>query len=798
MKIDDYILSNFLGKGTFGEVYLAYKQDNPNKFFAAKKMKKEIVESQKYKKYFTNELYILNNLSHKNIIRLESLKRTCHNYYIITDFCNGGSLSQCLEKYIIKKHTTFPEVIVQHFMKQIVDAVGYLHSKGIIHRDLKLDNILLNYENKEALKNVDLLQAQIKIIDFGFAAYKTSTGLLYSAIGTPMNMDLTILKKFNPQNEKDKLLGYDESADIWSLGIICYQMLTGTYAFSALNFQELVAKIEEGNYKVPTSLSKETVMFLIDMLQYDHKKRLTASQLKNHEFLVKDVRDFSSLDKKSLSKYIYGNQMNINIKLNQSLINILNDKKISTMVQNSYQNDRPLTDSQYLEDPKQSNSNATFNKQDPNLIIKEDYINSDKNYIDKNFQLANSWPIPENEKKIKILPPPPMIVKNYNINQINVPRQSNEGIKNVPMVNPQQVPKPKNKTYVIIKHKIYGKLLNIKMEKEKYDEFQQYYQANQKKENFTSLLVKFLNINGLNIMDQNNIHPQIQNNGIIYVAPIGVNDNIKHVKTFTNMRDINPLTPNDKSGLIRQPSGQIKSGVSSKLNINIYKSLSPKNEFRRAYLQKNGNLQTSNHSPQNQIKQNQIYQNPNQPIVNPQIPNPQLVQNIPIYQQQIQPVNNIQQQQVRIHSMNQNPMPINQINRLQSQNPQSNYPNYNISKEKSQNPQQLIYANQIQNGVGHPPQMVQINPQQLKYQYNNNNLVQNRMIQQNPQNIQMVPNGLQNNQIINNQYINQVQGLNRNHNSNEIKYPMQNEVLNNREKQFVKANTNDYTPKKFL
>ena len=146
-------------------------------------------------------------------------------------------------------------------MRQIISAFKYIHGQGLMHRDIKLENILLNYENEEDKKNLNLMKAQVKIIDFGFACKIQKNALTYTAIGNPLNMDPLILKKLNSWGKKARQLGYDQKADIWSLGAICYEMLIGRAAFDAEDMEDLVDKIETGKYKVPTTLSKKLYHF---------------------------------------------------------------------------------------------------------------------------------------------------------------------------------------------------------------------------------------------------------------------------------------------------------------------------------------------------------------------------------------------------------------------------------------------------------------------------------------------------------------------------------------------------------
>ena len=323
MQIDNLYLEKCLGKGAFGEVYLT-KKTGETKYYATKKYDRDKIDNTDAMKYLKNEIAILQSLKHPNIVKFEDIKKTKKHYYIVMDYCNGGELSEALEKYQAKNGNPFPEDLVQYIMRQIISAFKYIHGQGIMHRDIKLENILLNYENEEDKKNLNLMKAQVKIIDFGFACKIQKNALTYTAIGNPLNMDPLILKKLNSRGKKARQLGYDQKADIWSLGAICYEMLIGRAAFDAEDMEDLVDKIETGKYKVPTTLSKEVVSFLNGMLQYDSRDRLNIEQLAAHQFLTKDVKDFKSIDLKQVSNKLDKDEIVIDVKKNTSIWAIFN------------------------------------------------------------------------------------------------------------------------------------------------------------------------------------------------------------------------------------------------------------------------------------------------------------------------------------------------------------------------------------------------------------------------------------------------------------------------------------------
>ena len=376
MMIDEYSLLKCVGKGSFGEVYLTSKIGS-NQFYATKKVSKQKADSPAIKKYFINEITILKEINHPNIIHFEAIKHTIHNYYIITEFCNGGGLSDCLKKYMNIYGRAFPEEIVQYLMRQIVEALKYLHGKRIIHRDIKLDNILVNFDNSADKNSLNMLKAKVKIIDFGFATHLGASNQRFSTLGSPINMDPILLKKLTSNKATANLIGYDEKADIWSLGTVCYELLIGTGVFNAETMVGLIKKVEYGDYHVPTNLSREVVSFLNGMLQYSSRNRLSAEELSRHHFLTKNIKDFKHIDLNKVCHKIDDQGININIKRNQSIWAIFKeeDEKALINIPGKYlmdltpisEQDDEYSQISHTENPFQKASNTTSNNNNNNI-----------------------------------------------------------------------------------------------------------------------------------------------------------------------------------------------------------------------------------------------------------------------------------------------------------------------------------------------------------------------------------------------------------------------------------------------
>ena len=296
--IDDYILTNSLRKNTVGEVFLTQKKGH-KELFATKRID-ILSEKPENITRLKNEINLLKKMYHPNIVNLKDIKVTENHYYIIMEYCNGGFLSDCLRKYIELYHCPFSEKIVQYLMKQIVPVLEFLHTNKIIHRNLKLDNILVNFNSNEDKKTLNMMNATVKITDFLFSTilHKSKANLTYSILGTPANMEPQIL--YNLVTNTPNIKGYDEKADIWSLGTVCYEMLVGHKAFSGKSMDELFQKVKQGKYTLPSHLSEEVVSFINGMLQKDTNIRLSAKELKNHDFLMKNVNQFKPVDVRKL------------------------------------------------------------------------------------------------------------------------------------------------------------------------------------------------------------------------------------------------------------------------------------------------------------------------------------------------------------------------------------------------------------------------------------------------------------------------------------------------------------------
>ena len=297
-QIDGYKLEKELAKGSFTRVILATKLDTGEKC-AIKKIDKSNLNDKRLRKYLNNEIFILSNVKNEHIIKFYEVKVGMNYLYIIFEYVNGGDLSNCLKQYMEKYKKPFSQEIVQHIMRQIISGFVYLHSRNILHRDIKLDNILVNFPTEKDKEELNMLKCEVKIADFHYSRYLKADNLAKSLLGNPINMEPGMLRKMQKM-DNDHEFTYDQKADIWSLGTITYELLVGFPAFDASSYEELLEKVEKGNYRIPHEivLSKEAIYFLNCMIQYNPENRLKVEDLAKQHFLTRDAKTFHPMQLK--------------------------------------------------------------------------------------------------------------------------------------------------------------------------------------------------------------------------------------------------------------------------------------------------------------------------------------------------------------------------------------------------------------------------------------------------------------------------------------------------------------------
>jgi calcium-dependent protein kinase len=318
-----YKVLNEIGNGSFSKVIRVENLIN-KKIYACKQIVKKKIKDINS---FNNEIVILSKCDHPNIIRLYEIIEGEKNINLIMEECNGGELFEKINAYSSKKLT---EKEAAQIFKEIMIAVNYLHNRGICHRDLKPENILFLNSEKNS---------PIKLIDFGTGKIIGDYGNLYNnemkiAVGTTVYMSPEVIKK-----------KYDQFCDIWSCGVILYQMLSkGYFPFYGKNDDEIFNRILEMKVEFPEKEWKNIDKDAIDLIKKmlcNVSDRLNAQQVLNHVWIQKNAPNpegfIDEVYKKNIKNYFNFN------KLKKFIINFissrLNDNEIEKLKNIFYEMD---------------------------------------------------------------------------------------------------------------------------------------------------------------------------------------------------------------------------------------------------------------------------------------------------------------------------------------------------------------------------------------------------------------------------------------------------------------------------
>lgn len=250
-----YRIERTLGEGTYGKVKLAYDNYTREKV-AIKIIRKENVKTKKDMERVRREIDILSVLRHPHIIKVIDVVETRTNIIIVMEYAVNGELFD-----YINERRYLDESESRKYFRQIVSAVDYCHKNLIVHRDLKLENLLLDKD------------MNIKIIDFGLSNQYAHDCLLNTFCGSPLYA--------SPEMIQGKEYRGPE-VDCWSLGVVLYTLLCGTMPFDDSDMKHLVESITSASYPHPKGLSKSALDMIARLLRANPKKRATIENIRLH------------------------------------------------------------------------------------------------------------------------------------------------------------------------------------------------------------------------------------------------------------------------------------------------------------------------------------------------------------------------------------------------------------------------------------------------------------------------------------------------------------------------------------
>lgn len=266
---DYYAFVRNLGEGHFGMVLLA-KDRRTREKFAVKVIKKHHTEVRSMT-LIQRELSILRMVNHPNIVRLYDLFDTEDKLYFVLEYMEGGALYQVLAR----DETHFSEERASQIIKDILQGLVYLHSKGIVHRDVKPENILTTSTK---------WPFQSKLADFGLSNFMGNSEALVSKVGTPYFCAREVVT-----NES-----YDTKADMWSLGVVAFEMLSGRKPFEGAHTKSVLYAILDGrwgfNGQEWVGISEDAKNFISQLICIDVSRRMSAEEALQHPWISHGAR----------------------------------------------------------------------------------------------------------------------------------------------------------------------------------------------------------------------------------------------------------------------------------------------------------------------------------------------------------------------------------------------------------------------------------------------------------------------------------------------------------------------------
>ena len=267
---DKYKIIKKIGGGNYGSVYKA-RNNILNIIVAIKKMKKVKENENEDLNIKKNEIDILKKLSHPNIVKIYEFYSSKNHYHLITEYYKYGELFSYMRN-------SFSEKQLAIIFYQILSGLWYLHDNNVIHRNIKPENIMISYKEKDIETQEEYFW--VKIVDFGTAKIFEKNKSENVVIGSLYYIAPEVLQK-----------NYNEKCDLWSVGVILYMTLAGKAPFDGKSNEEILEKISKYDYNDKEMRfivhSNEVKDLVSKLLEKDVNKRLSAQEALNHPWFKK-------------------------------------------------------------------------------------------------------------------------------------------------------------------------------------------------------------------------------------------------------------------------------------------------------------------------------------------------------------------------------------------------------------------------------------------------------------------------------------------------------------------------------
>ena len=360
--LENYSLVSALGQGLFGDVYKA-KCLKTSALVALKIVPRKKIKEEKMRK----EKDKLQSLKHPNIVNFIDYYEDNKRYYLVEELVDGGDLID-----VLKIKSKYTETEGRMLVLSLLEAVKYMHSKDIVHRDIKCDNILCHIDLQGPIS--------LKLTDFGHATECVGIDLTEHSIGTHGYRSPEIILKQN----------YGKPCDLFSVGVVSYMILLGTFPFhpklddfeqKVLHCEHTCSSLKEKQATLWGAISKKARSFLLKLLEYHHIKRLSADEALRDDWINENesmlsVNDLSealgelrrfNARRKLIACIRKVMLFNVNVfrkrknkEMNKEMNKEKADEELNEIVQNS--NDNTNNDNTNTNNDNNSNDNETPRK----------------------------------------------------------------------------------------------------------------------------------------------------------------------------------------------------------------------------------------------------------------------------------------------------------------------------------------------------------------------------------------------------------------------------------------------------
>ena len=262
-KIQDFDIQKELGNGSFGRVYLVTHKKTKVQY-AIKAIDKQNKTNIEEKPYFRREIEIMYKIHHPNVVKLFGHFEDDHYCYFIMEYISKGNIYQLIPK---DRHRRLSTQVVASLMKDVISAVYFLHHMNppIIHRDIKPENVLL----AEGLV--------AKLTDFGWSNYMEGAEKRMTVCGTPIYLAPEIINE----------TGHDEKVDIWCIGVLLFELCSGTVPFQGNDLESLKQNIRHMKIMWPRDINMDAKNLISQILKYEASQRIGLVEILNHPFFTK-------------------------------------------------------------------------------------------------------------------------------------------------------------------------------------------------------------------------------------------------------------------------------------------------------------------------------------------------------------------------------------------------------------------------------------------------------------------------------------------------------------------------------